>query len=382
MNRAPSQKMLVYLGAPTIQLSHCQLEFTPQNFNNWQTVTLNPAPFFPSSLLSSTRPPENISVRFFVGNGQSGCPRDTKTRNILVKYSMPSGKICTSYGDPHYKTFDGAVYDLYKQGDYFLVKSELLDILTRLGAYTNPRSVNKEMYVRFGTTFYMRVSIQGKTLQFATFGGPFDGLASIDYSEYETSDKRKLVIKFVDGSSITVTLGHNDLFLNIQVNLSGYFFNKVTGLCGNFNSDKSDDTLSSYDAYVAASAENYFIRGTNAMRTTATIAPHSQVSVCQLPESATRRNLAEAAVITRDMAARHCNSLLKQRECLKIVNATSYLMACESDIMATVDLASGKDAMDEYLAVCADIAKSVAAVGDASVKATAAEVLKKVSRTK
>ena len=103
LNRKPSTSVVVFLGAPTLQLSNCSLTFTRENFNMYQTVKVIPDPMFSGSV-DPTRVPEDITAVLRASG--PGC--QDKRKDLLVKYDLHPGKICSSYGDPHIKSFDGA----------------------------------------------------------------------------------------------------------------------------------------------------------------------------------------------------------------------------------------------------------------------------------
>jgi hypothetical protein len=191
-------------------------------------------------------------------------------------------------------------------------------------------------------------------------------------------DGAKILINFLDGSSVRVTL-QRTTHMNIQVSLSGCFFNKVSGLCGNFNS-KNEDDRQPHEQFLIKSTENYFTRGVNAVRASATTLVLPKTTTCKLPASANRRDLAEAAKISRASATAHCETLLQQQECAKMINWSSFRNACVSDIMATGDLRDGEDSLAAFLELCEDMAKSMVAVGDTTAKETGTEVLNSVAR--
>jgi hypothetical protein len=210
--------------------------------------------------------------------------------------------------------------------------------------------------------------VTDKKLRFEKVRTPSDDQVTIE------GDGAKILINFLDGSSVTVTLVRTT-HMNIQVSLSGCFFNKVSGLCGNFNS-KNEDDRPPHEQFLVQSTENYFTRGVNAVRASATTLVVPKTTTCKLPASANRRDLAEAGKISKAMATARCETLLQQQKCAETISWSSFRDTCVRDIMATGDLRDGEDARVAFVELCADTAKSLGAVNDTSPNST--KVLKRV----
>jgi hypothetical protein len=435
LNEAPQTNVSVYLEAPTLQFSNCALNFTPQNSAQWQTVKLTPVPYFPSPLVSAARPSETITALVLVPDSAPGRAPATNAalvlktaQAVMVNYNIQSGKTCTSWGDPHLVTLDGHVYDFYGQGDYFLVKSPLLDILTRQEPYPPNRkvTVNTRLFIRFQDTF-LEFTHKNNQLQLITHASSGDDGVKIS----TFSNGQVYVITFLDGSSIRITVNAN-MYYDILSNLSGYFLNTgVSGLCGNYNGDRNDDKFNP-ETFRAKTNENYFINGVNTIRPdyshqpvaskgfgsckfppsiinpplvlpgsaaptptgfvsvpftfvfderkmilggSAGVAPQLLVTVA---ETSTIPNATVALVrsheITMSEAEKVCINVLQPPECFELVDLTPYLNACVSDIMATGDFNDVEASREEFLGVCYVRAKSMLTMGDEYAKEMAAKV--------
>jgi hypothetical protein len=439
LNKAPLTNVSVYLEAPTLEFSNCTLKFTPQNSAQWQTVELIPAPYFPSPLLSASRPSETITALVVVPDSTPGLAPASNTalvsktaKAVTVNYNIQCGKTCISWGDPHFVTFDDYNYNFYGQGDYFLVKSSLLDILTRQEPYPENTKVtiNTRLFIRFQNTFLEFTHINNR-LQLTTHASP-----SVDGVIISTIFHGQVyIIKLPDGSSIRITV-NNNMYYNVESNLSGYFFNAgVTGLCGNFNGVRTDDKFNP-ETFRAKTNENYFINGVKTLRSDSSQTPAALgFGSCKFPSSiinpplvlpgniapapsgfvtvspvtasnGNRRTLrgvagvdqvenatqpmvttAESSTtpnatvtvftspeITVSEAKKVCVDVLQPPECLELVDSTPYLNACVSDIIATGDFNDVEATRVAFREVCDMRAESMLTLGDASAKETAAEV--------
>ena len=77
-----------------------------------------------------------------------------------VSDALAAGATCYGVGDPHYKSFDGSYFDFYGKGQFYLVKSNQLQIQTLL------TQLPSNSYVSFHTgVAFAGSAMRGSTLQ-------------------------------------------------------------------------------------------------------------------------------------------------------------------------------------------------------------------------
>ena len=81
-------------------------------------------------------------------------------RATTVSDALAAGATCYGVGDPHYKSFDGSYFDFYGKGQFYLVKSNQLQIQTLL------TQLPSNSYVSFHTgVAFAGPAMRGSTLQ-------------------------------------------------------------------------------------------------------------------------------------------------------------------------------------------------------------------------
>jgi hypothetical protein len=289
--------MSVFLEAPTLQFSMCTLHFTPQNFNELQTIKLMPSPYIPSPLLSTTRPSEMITALISVPYSTAGPAQapDTplvfmSTQRVMVNYKMQSSTKCssTNYTWNNQKFVKTTIFDgqaqintpINYQIDYFLVQFPLLDILKR----ESLDSSNKLLFIRFRNTF-LEFSVQDAqpTLQLTTLATSTEDGVKIE----TTTDNsfHRYDISLPDVGFIRVSSNKT-----IEIYLSNHFRNKgLLGVCGNFDGVWKFPYIGDWinpNTHQAKGDENYFLNGVNAKRAEYNQTEEPQgLGTCQHPAS-------------------------------------------------------------------------------------------------
>ncbi|KAM9425858.1 IgGFc-binding protein-like [Pholidichthys leucotaenia] len=179
-----------------------------------------------------------------IKNGQLGC--------------FDAMSTCTVWGDPHYITFDGAV--AHFQGTCAYIISESVSHGTnetqfQVIATNNHRGNNhvsfvsavdvylsngpENVHVRLGPN--RRTKVNGDDVSLPATAGTLAHV--IRQGSYTVVDASDLVVQFNGHSTLLVRMGQNRE-------------NKVTGMCGNFNNDPSDDKV--FPNGTLAQNDNYF----------------------------------------------------------------------------------------------------------------------------
>lgn len=146
--------------------------------------------------------------------------------------------MCAVFGDPHYRTFDGLIYNYQGMCQYILAEdchSNNFSIKVRNSArMTNQFAWTKTVGIRLGD---YRVSLQQKLK--VKVGGQ---RVQLPYEQHN-------VFTVIQGGH-TVTLKTNLGFKVIwdgnsylELSVTPSYRNKMCGLCGNFNGRESDDMV-------------------------------------------------------------------------------------------------------------------------------------------
>ncbi|XP_071325188.1 IgGFc-binding protein [Trachinotus anak] len=165
-----------------------------------------------------------------------------------VQKCHPVGKgVCHASGDPHYRSFDGRLFDFQGTCTYTLSKSCGLE-----GTHLVPFSVEVEN-VQWNqmvnnkvvsVTKLVAVEVYGFTLIMRNnmFGVLVNGV--FNYLPLNLDNGAVQVYKEGIHYVITTNFGllvTYDLVYHVTVTVPGNYRGKVCGLCGNFNSDQKDD---------------------------------------------------------------------------------------------------------------------------------------------
>uniref|UniRef100_A0A8C1G4Y5 Zonadhesin, like n=1 Tax=Cyprinus carpio TaxID=7962 RepID=A0A8C1G4Y5_CYPCA len=146
--------------------------------------------------------------------------------------------ICHIAGDPHYYTFDGIMHTYMGTCTYTLVAICNTSMVTpfTIVAKNEERGQPEASYVRSVTVYLptanITISKSGRVLVRAREGRGKRSKARVFSSGVNTvlDTDFGLIVKF-DGVH------------HIEITVPGDYFNKVCGMCGNYNGDSSDDNL-------------------------------------------------------------------------------------------------------------------------------------------
>ena len=146
--------------------------------------------------------------------------------------------VCTSYGDPHYQTFDGQMFNFHGTCRYQLTSdyvSEKFTIRMRNERrYSNVYAWSKALTIHLGdSTIVLHKDLQVKVNK-----------SDVDLPYYHLPHFQ------ITKGSFTITLV-SDIGVQVQWDGSGFieiqvpksFKGKVSGLCGNFNGNSKDEFM-------------------------------------------------------------------------------------------------------------------------------------------
>lgn len=167
------------------------------------------------------------------------CPSDQTVRQLsgqCCPKCVDLDGICTVFGDPHYKTFDGKFYSFQGSCKYQLVSDCVNNTfsirISNDARNTSHSSWTRTATLRIGATKInmgkrMRIKVNGHRVQLPH---TVAGVAEIGRSNGTVLLKAKIGIEM---------LWDGDGFLEVTVSSS--YKGKLCGLCGNFNSVARDD---------------------------------------------------------------------------------------------------------------------------------------------
>ncbi|KAJ3219472.1 hypothetical protein HDU67_000884 [Dinochytrium kinnereticum] len=272
---APSSAVTVYLEAPGLQLTACSLKFNPSEANILKKVRIVGGGFdtvTSYTLKAALYDPK--PTRPMIGE-------QTAAINRLV--TLPAN--CYSNGDPHYKTFDGKLYNFYGAGVYYLVRTPTLIVQADQQHCTPTVTCNYQVAIQFGSTVIVLAPAPGSrtVMALTLLSANSQGITAT-----ANAAKNSYQISISDGSLITVSMypWGSTYYMDISITAAGSHMNKVNGLCGNFNKNAADDTLTPATFAVPAS-ENIFTRRSGLILTTA--CPPTTF-VCKIPNLTTPPN--------------------------------------------------------------------------------------------
>ena len=120
-------------------------------------------------------------------------------RATTVSDALAAGATCYGVGDPHYKSFDGSYFDFYGKGQFYLVKSNQLQIQTLL------TQLPSNSYVSFHTgVAFAGSAMRGSTLQV------LGGAGGLGVSPRPTRDQHAVAMLLVLCYLCTARAGHGD----------------------------------------------------------------------------------------------------------------------------------------------------------------------------
>ncbi|XP_060564132.1 BMP-binding endothelial regulator protein-like [Ruditapes philippinarum] len=248
--------------------------------------------------------PQGFTLQF---DDTECCPRCVESRAV-----------CTVYGDPHYRTFDGRMFNFQGPCKYILTEDcfeKSFSVRVRNDARTSSSFTWTKMVVIFIHNIKinlhknLRVKVKRKGVK-------------LPYKHNEipsfTIERRNDMVVFNWSSDLTVTWD-GDSFVDISV--SSRYKRKLCGLCGNFNGLGFDD-LTGKDGRQYFTGEEFGETWRYGSRSACVIKPEVP------PESQCLNN-----TIANLRAKKECSFLLGSvfHRCRRQVDVRSYYSSCITD---------------------------------------------------
>ncbi|XP_028416064.1 IgGFc-binding protein-like, partial [Dendronephthya gigantea] len=226
---------------------------------------------------------------------------------------------CVTYGDPHYRTFDGKRFDFMGKCEYVLAKD-------RVNNTFEIRQENEPCGNGLVTcTKSITVIFPGLTIKLQR------GMTNVNGGEISSSTNYGAVNVTIHGNGRTVvtsdygvTVFWNNVY-NVRVTIAGRYVNRTSGLCGTYNKMKYDDFWTPYGTIVGDPVEFGNSWKVDPTCENATTVDHP----------------CDANAERRLIARENCSALLKPpfSNCSSYINATEegYISDCEYDMCACED---------------------------------------------
>jgi len=181
------------------------------------------------------------------------CPA-CKKQPAIFQPAVQSEGVCTVFGDPHYKTFDGKIFNFQGSCKYLLTKdcssghnnSSFSIRITNDARDTVAFSWLRTVTVRLGKTKVsllqkMRVKVDGKKVSL-----PYIKLGVLSVMK----DGYRVILRTNEGARLLWD-GVSFLELTVPPKMKG----NMCGLCGNFNGNKRDDLIGRHGALLLSGQE-------------------------------------------------------------------------------------------------------------------------------
>ncbi|KAI8920589.1 hypothetical protein BC831DRAFT_553248 [Entophlyctis helioformis] len=222
----PKGPVTVYFEHPSISFSDCFVRFDQTNWNITKEIGVTPIPVFGQYVGANTTIP--LSIRVHAAADADGY--HNAEVELPCKRKPAVGGVCTSLGDPHFKSFDGLSFSSQPLGNHHLVKSADLNIQVIQDRCGDHVTCNTAVAIRYGSSI-MIYDIRNKQSkpQMAQVTPHKDGLT---YTAPKASGGVGThTVTTPCGSTITIT-HFTDGFplLDVTVHLAGGY-TKVGGMC-------------------------------------------------------------------------------------------------------------------------------------------------------
>jgi hypothetical protein len=222
LSKKPKGRVTMYLEAPNLIFSKCKLTFTPKNWNKQQVIKVSPVPY-----LTEAAADREIKAKFCC------CSKDDpdmhkSCQEYPVTRNKGQGCTCTAYGDPHYTSFSGKLFDFQGQGAHYVIKSDALSVQQLNNQWMGgAATVQTKVALRYHNTVYI-FDGNTKTAQLASESNEGVHITEVPGVSWRAA--------LSDGSTVTVSYNGAapNFHLGTAVTLGQRYKGSIQGLCGDF----------------------------------------------------------------------------------------------------------------------------------------------------
>ncbi|XP_055613813.1 BMP-binding endothelial regulator protein [Uranotaenia lowii] len=246
--------------------------------------------------------------------------------------------VCTVFGDPHYRTFDGHFYSFQGSCKYQLT-ADCVDHSFSLRVTNDARSTKSSSWTKTVTLKMGNLKVNlGQKMRVKINGSKVDPPYRIDgvLEVYKSEEETEVVVSTEVG--IKLTWDGNNF---IQVEVPTVYKNKLCGLCGNYNNVFRDDLISRNGANMSNSvwkfAQSWAVGGEKACTRPKKKDIAAKNTHCKQKKSAAVCNMLTSPIFAS------CNSLL---------NPGNYFKACKIDMCECPNKQCYCDSLAAYAHEC------------------------------
>jgi hypothetical protein len=226
-------KVFIKASSSDLVVSQCVAEFNGDNWMETVTVQVDALPSFATVVAF-----HQMSIEFTT---VSTCvDYNALTALLPVQRELAHAGTCTSWGDPHFVTWDRKKYNDYSYGDKFLIRHPTAEWVVQTRQQKCARvSCNLGVAVKYkGDVVVIEHEMDTPHLYVRSDGLP-------DGTKVTKLNAKTYMVSHPNGASVKIAVsywGGGDVFyLNINANAPAQYFDGLLGMCGSFNDNGSDD---------------------------------------------------------------------------------------------------------------------------------------------
>ncbi|KAL3896349.1 MAG: hypothetical protein SGCHY_004131 [Lobulomycetales sp.] len=235
LQQQPIHDVIVTFSQEMFLFDSCQLVFTPQNYNDSQTIEILAAPGF-------TKKMEEVEIEFSACLGNA---TETAKQLYKVKPKQFDTKTCSSVGDPHIKPFNEAKFNWQEEGCKDLFRSDQLVIEALHSKLNRPNgkvSWNEKIGIRYGSTAFVFTQNSTSRTVIPKQISPTKNNDELVFVSTDNGEGKEWEITLGDGSVISID--SNGKRIDVSMILSPERYPGATGLCfGNKNDCPAYDNM-------------------------------------------------------------------------------------------------------------------------------------------